>query len=170
MLMVGSAVQVCIFATSFQFSVPLIAEASEHKSSVRLIYGGSTLFIVGSVLVLSLVLSSYFGNDFMQKSSSLNWAVYHGGTGIIDDATGERVDVAWWASAISRYVVMYPAIDGISTFVLCSVSLGSILMGAWYGEAVHDLKDSFKRRVLFCLLGAVPQLIGATFVRDLSVL
>ena len=69
---------------------------------------------------------------------------------------------------MSKYVVLYPAIDGISTFVLCSVSLGEILMGSWYGSTIHDLEPSLKRRVVLRLLGSVPQLVGAAFVQDLS--
>lgn len=165
-----SATQICVFATSFQFSVPVIAEAVEHKSSIRRIYGGSTSIIAISVLILSLLLASFFGSELMEESSNLNWAVYHGGTGRFEEEIGDWVDVAWWARFLSKYVVIYPAIDGISTFVLCAVSLGEIIMGSWYGSSIHELESSWKRRLVFRLLGSVPQLIGAAFVRDISVM
>lgn len=148
----------------------MVAEASAKKSSVHLIYRGSTSFIAISVLVLSLVLASYFGSEYIEESSNLNWAVYHAGTGSFDEESGEWINVAWWAKCISKFVLLYPAVDGISTFVLCAVSLGEIIMGAWYGSAIHDLKHSWKRHLIFRLLGCIPQLIGAAFVRDLSVM
>jgi hypothetical protein len=148
--------------------VPVIAEASKHKSNIRGIYGGSTGFIAVSILILSLVLASYFGSDLMEKSSNLNWAVYHGGTGSFDKELGERVNVAWWANLLSQFVLVYPAIDGASTFVLCSVSLGENITGAWYGNAIHNMLPSWKRRFVFRLLGVVPQILGAAFVRDLT--
>lgn len=137
---------------------------------MRRIYGGSTGFIAVTVLILSLLLASFFGSELMEESSNLNWAVYHGGTGTFDEEVGDWVNVAWWAKLVSKYVVLYPAIDGISTFVLCSVSLGEILMGSWYGSTIHDLEPSWKRRVVLRLLGSVPQLVGAAFVQDLSVM
>ena len=162
------ASQICIFATAFQFSVPVIADSVADRTKVRSIYGMSTGFLALSVSVLSLVLASYFGTEWMEEASNLNWSEYHGGTGSWNEASGFQEGVAWWAKVISKFVVVYPAIDGISTFVLCSVSLSEILMGAWYGDQIHSLEDSWKRRFLFSILGSCPQIVGAAFVRDLS--
>ena len=167
-LLIYSASQVCIFSTAFQYSVPVIAEALENKPNLRRVYGGSTGFICGSVLILSLVLASYFGNDLMEKSSNVNWSVYHGGTGSFDQESGEFVGVAWWSTLVSKFIVLYPAVDGISNFVLCSVAVGEITTGAWYGDLVHSLEPSWKRRLFFRLVGSVPPLVGAVFVSDLS--
>jgi hypothetical protein len=109
----------------------VIAEISDNKNNIRFTYKGSTSFIAASVFVLSLVLASYFGPDFMEQSSNLNWAVYHGGTGTYDDESGERINVALWAKFVSKYVLYYPAVDGISTFVLCAISLEEIIKGAY---------------------------------------
>jgi len=162
------ATQICIFATAFQFSVPVIAEASDDKKNIRAIYQGSTSFIAASAFGLSLVLASYFGPDLMEESSNLNWGVYNGGTGSYDEESGKMINVALWAKFISKYVLYYPAVDGISTFVLCAISLGGIIKGAWYGSAIHELKETWKQRLVFRLLGFVPQIIGAAFVRDIS--
>eukprot|EP00978_Attheya_sp_CCMP212_P031005 scaffold115889_cov41-Attheya_sp.AAC.3 len=135
---------------------------------MRVIYQGSTSFIAASAFGLSLVLASYFGPDLMEESSNLNWAVYNGGTGSYDEESGKMINVALWAKFISKYVLYYPAVDGISTFVLCAISLGGIIKGAWYGSSIHDLKETWKQRLVFRLLGFVPQIIGAAFVRDIS--
>ena len=150
--------------------MPVIASISIDKSKTNLIYLGSTGYICGSVLILSLVLASYFGTDLMEKSSNINWAVYHGGTGSFDEESGKQINVAWWATMLSKYVLIYPAIDSVSTFVLCSLSIAEIIMGAWYGDAIHDKPPSWMRQIMFRLVALVPQLVGATFVRDLSVM
>jgi hypothetical protein len=163
-----SAIQICIFSTAFQFSVPVIAEVLANKPNLRRVYGGSTSFICASVLLVSLVLASYFGNDVMEKSSNVNWSVYHGGTGTYDEDLDDFVGVAWWASLVSRFVTVYPAVDGISNFVLCAIAIGEIATGAWYGDSVHSLEPSWKRRLCFRLVGSIPPLVGAVFVSDLS--
>lgn len=43
-------------------------------------------------------------------------------------------------------------------------------MGAWYGDAIHDEPPSWTQQVFFRLVGLVPQIIGAAFVSDLSVM
>jgi len=134
------------------------------------IYSASVGFVAATVLVLSLVLASYFGSEFMEPSSNVNWAVYHGGTGRLNEESGAWVGTAWWATALSRYVVVYPAVDGISTFVLCAVSLSEIIKGAWYGNSIHGVKSNWKLRLWFSILGSVPQIIGAAFARDLSIM
>jgi hypothetical protein len=162
------ASQVCIFATAFQYSVPVIAEALANKPNLRRVYGGSSAFICGSVLILSVILASYFGSDLMEKSSNVNWSVYHGGTGSFDEESGDFVGVAWWAILVAKFVTVYPAVDGISNFVLCAIAIGEITTGAWYGDLVHSLEPSWKRRLCFRLVGAIPPLVGAVFINDLS--
>jgi hypothetical protein len=131
------------------------------------VYLTSTAFVFFSVLLLSLVLSFYFGETFMEKSSNLNWAEYHAGTGILEE-NGNRVEIAWWALILSKYVLLYPAVDGMSNFVLCSCSLSEILLGAWFRDKMHDLTPNWKRSVMFHLLSVLPQLIGAALFKDLS--
>jgi hypothetical protein len=146
----------------------VIAESLDNKKNTHFVYQGSTIFIAASAFGLSLVLASYFGPDIMEESSNLNWAVYNGGTGTYDEKSGKMINVALWAKFISKFVLYYPAVDGISTFVLCGISLGEILKGSWYGSAVHDQKYSRKQFFLFRFLGLVPPVIGALFVRDIS--
>jgi hypothetical protein len=118
-------------------------------------------------MLLSIILSLFFGKGLMEKSSNLNWAEYHGGTGFLDES-GKWVGIAWWATMLSKYVLLFPVIDGMSNFVLCSCSLLEILLGAWYGNDMHDLKPSWKRSIIFRFSSVVPQLVGAALYQDLS--
>jgi hypothetical protein len=106
----------------------------------------------------------------MKKSSNINWAAYHGGTGSFDKESGQQINVAWWATMLSKCVLIFPTIDCVSTFVLCSLSIAEIIMGAWYADVIHEKPPRWMRQILFRLVALVPQIVGATFVRDLSVM
>jgi hypothetical protein len=79
---------------------------------------------------------------------------------------------AWWASAISAYVVSFAALDGLAIYPLVAVSLGDILMGAFYEDAIHYVKKrNWKKEcVFFRILASLLQGVGALFVRDLGVM
>jgi len=164
---ISASIQIAIFSTAYQFSVPVIAEASKHKSKLPQMYGSACTYLFVTMLVLSLVVAGYFGPDYIEESCNLNWKNYTGGTRVLQD-DGTSTGTAWWAKLISYYVVFFPVIDGVSLFSLCAFSLGEILKGFWYGDKVHELEDDWKKHIFFRLLGCVPQLVGATFVSDLN--
>mmetsp|Transcript_2216 Transcript_2216/g.3839 ORF Transcript_2216/g.3839 Transcript_2216/m.3839 type:complete len:678 (-) Transcript_2216:250-2283(-) len=160
-----------IFSCSFQFAVPGITDVVSNKDTVLVkVFGSTCLFIFATVLVCSLVLSGYFGIEQIEPSSNLNWVTYHGGTGNIivnDDGTTSRTDVAIWARGIAGFVTIFPSFDSLAVYPLCTISLGEILMDAWYGKTAHT-EGGWKQRIIFRLLGSCPQLVGAMFVSDLS--
>jgi hypothetical protein len=159
-----SVLQTCVFSTAFQFAVPGIAAETENKTKMTSIIGNSVKYIFVTNLILSLLLASFFGSD-SQESSNLNWVHYHGGSW-----DGENLSSrAWWASGISAYVVSFAALDGLAVYPLVAVSLGDILMGAFYEDDIHDVQHShWKKRVFFRVLASLPQGVGALFVRDLG--
>ena len=77
---------------------------------------------------------------------------------------------AWWVNCIAFYVVCFPATDVVSAFPLNGITLGNSLMGSWYGSKIHLFEHDRKRRTMFRLLGAVPPIIGACFIRELGVM
>ena len=164
--------QISIWSTGYQFAVPAVASTARDKRRALSIIHTAVLFILVTTLVLSLLLSFYFGPDNMQVSSNLNWSTYHGGTGYLESDDGgiplccRRRGVAWWARIIGTFIVLYPAVDGIGVFSLSAVSLSELVMGFWCKDALQD----WKKRTLFRLLGSLPQLVCALFVKDLSVM
>ncbi len=88
-----------------------------------------------------------------------------------EDGTMKREGVANWAKAIAGYVVVFPAFDALAVFPLCTISLGEILLDASSSneESKKNLA-SWKKRLAFRLVGCVPQIVGAAFVSDLSVI
>jgi hypothetical protein len=119
-------------------------------------------------MILGLLLAIYFGSQDIAKSSNLNWLEFHGGTW---DGTGRVQDGrAGWASFICNYIVVFAALDGLAIYPLIAVSLGDILLGAYYGEKAQEHHHDWKCRSFFRIISSVPQLIGAMFVRDLGVM
>ena len=170
-------IQVSIFSTAYQFAVPGIADAAENKKSILSTFATACVYIFITVLLCGVVLSLFFGDD-IKTSANLNWDQYHGGTGFFvesEDGTMRREGVAKWAKAIAGYIVVFPALDALAVFPLCTISLGEILQDAWEGERgsnekADDDKSGWKKRLPFRLVGCVPQIVGAAFVSDLSVI
>jgi len=202
-------IQVSIFSTAYQFAVPGIADAAKNKKNILTTFATACIYIFVSVLVCGVTLSLFFGDD-IRTSANLNWHNYHGGTGsfVEDGGATKRVGVANWAKAIAGYIIVFPALDALAVFPLCTISLGEILQDAWEGErnaaktsnevsegrisrnasivlsvepdssssdAIKTSNDvsersGWKKRLPFRLLGCVPQIIGAAFVSDLSVI
>jgi len=163
------AVQTAIFSTAYQFSVPAVGNVSKNKTLLRSIFLYATGFVFAANLVLSLMTSIYFGNS-TNRSSNLNWLRYHGGTLIAggDEDESYGGSGTWWSKAISGYVVVFAAVDGVAVYPLIALTLGDIIMGAVYGDNVHQVEKDWKLRSCFRLLASVPQALCAMFVRDLG--
>lgn len=161
-------IQVCIFSTAFQFAVPGISGVTRNKKVLLEIFGSAVSYIFVTNVILGLLLAIYFGSKEIAESSNLNWLDYHGGTW---DGTGSvKSGRAGWASFISNFIVLFAAIDGLAVFPLIAVSLGDILVGAFYGKDAHEYRNEWKRRSAFRLLASIPQIVGALFVQDLGVM
>jgi hypothetical protein len=156
-----SVTMTCIFATAFQFSAPTMASESRSKTGLKSVFGVATILSYVTNVLLGILLAVFFGQD-QPDSSNLNWGNYHGGTG--------EGDTAAWATAISGYIVLFAAIDGVAVYSLIAISTGEILMGAVYRDRVHEVELDWRIRTVFRLLGSIPQAIGAIFVSDLGVI
>ena len=153
--------QVCIFSTAFQFAAPGIADQYSDKIiKPKKVLKIGVSYTFATNLVLAMMASVFFGRYNTEESNNLNWLDYHGNT---LDGDGE---VARWASFISSYIVLFVAIDGLAVFPLIALSLGDILLSAFYGEEAD--KQGWKVQTAFRLAGSVPQLIIAMFVHDLG--
>ena len=163
---VGTCV-ICVFSTAYQFSVPSLTNETRNKKKMTFVIRRSISFVFVSNLVLSLVLCIFFGMS-INESSNLNWVDYHGGTWNGEGRIAENR--ALWSTFISKYIVLFAAIDGLAVYPLCCISLGEIMMGTIFEETVHEIQtNSWKIRTAFRLLASVPQAIGALFVQDLGV-
>jgi hypothetical protein len=111
--------------------------------------------------LLLILLALFFGQD-QPDSANLNWVNYHGGTGDGDPAA--------WATAISGYIVLSTAVHMIPQYSLIVLPTAGILMGAVYGDPVHEVEKDWKIRTVFRLLASIPPTFGALFLSDFSVI
>jgi hypothetical protein len=151
----------CIFASLFQFSVPTMAEESRSKTALSQVFGTAATLSYASNLLLGILLALFFGQD-QPDSANLNWVNYHGGTGDGDPAA--------WATAISGYIVLSTAVHMIPQYSLVVLPTAGILMGAVYGDRVHEVEKDWKIRTVFRLLASIPPAFGALFLSDFSVI
>ena len=158
-----TVLQLCVFSTAYQFSVPGLTAETKDKGVMVHIIAKSVSYIFATNLALSLLMAIYFGS-LTEASSNLNWLNYHGGTW---DGEGE-FSRAWWATGVSYYIVLFAALDGLAVYPLIAISLGDILLGALFEEKVHEVQENWKIRISFRLLASVPQAIGALFLKDLG--
>mmetsp|Transcript_4630 Transcript_4630/g.10435 ORF Transcript_4630/g.10435 Transcript_4630/m.10435 type:complete len:673 (-) Transcript_4630:24-2042(-) len=151
-----------IFSTAFQFSVPFISSSTQlakrgycaKRPSGIFFY--AVLFIFGTNAVLSLFMLLYFGEN-TESSSNLNWNSYR---------HGDRF--------VGKFIVLFAALDGLAVYPLLSLTLGDILMHAYYSELseeeIQELSGNWKKRLPFCLVASIPQAVAALFVSDLPTL
>ena len=142
---------VMVFAAIFHFSIPALSEQMvDDKTQIHRVFVWSFVLVGALYSFIGVVDAWCFGSSIAQ-SANVNWADYHGGTGTWVDADGSGegrwVHVALWARAISFFVVMFPAINVISTFPLHALILGDSLMSIVYGSKMDEVKVSlFKMR------------------------
>jgi hypothetical protein len=151
----------CIFASTFQFSVPTMANETRSKTELTRVFGVASTLSYVSNLLLGILFALFFGQD-QPDSSNLNWANYHGGTGEDDPAA--------WATAISGYIVLSAAISVVPLYSLVAIPIGGILMGAIYGDRVHEVEHNWRIRTAFRLLASIPPAFGALFLSDFDVI
>ena len=108
-----------------------------------------------------------FGEDIKQ-SSNLHWNEYVGGTGHLGRYGWEGS--ALWSQAISIFVVVFPALNCISSFPLNAIVLGNNMMATIYGDNVREYVLNIRFRVAYRLLSTVPPIVGALFVRELGLI
>jgi hypothetical protein len=160
----SSIVQVtmtCVFASVSQFSVPTMADEVRSKTGLTQVFGVASALSYVSNLLLGILFALFFGQD-QPNSSNLNWVNYHGGTG--------EADPAAWATAISGFIVLSAAISVVPVYSLIALPVSGILMGAVYGDRVHEIETDWRIRTAFRLLSSMPPAFGALVLSDFSVI
>jgi hypothetical protein len=156
-----SVTMTCIFASTYQFAVPTVADECRSKTELSQVFGAASTLSYVSNLLLGILLAIFFG-QVQPDSANLNWVDYHGGTGDADPAP--------WATLISGYIVLFAAIQLIPQYTVVATPTGGTLMGAVYGDRVHKMEKDWRIVTAFRLLASIPPGIGALFLSDFSVI
>lgn len=137
------------YAFIFHHSIPGLSHpvSKPNKRHLKSIF--QSTFVMSTLLYTFVAISVgiCFGTN-IQQSSNLNWKGFRGGTGELVMETDEEgniinfvyINVAWWAKAISFFIVSFPALDVASAFPLCAITLGNNLLGTYHGEESHSIE------------------------------
>mmetsp|Transcript_30360 Transcript_30360/g.55006 ORF Transcript_30360/g.55006 Transcript_30360/m.55006 type:complete len:597 (+) Transcript_30360:137-1927(+) len=157
---------VMVFAHVFHHSIPGLAHPVADKKELSGMFRSTTVFSTIAYALIGLILGSNFGGN-IEQSSNLNWKNFSGGTAVYND-DGQIISIAWWAKAISLYVLCFPALDVISAFPLNAITLGNNMMGSFYGKRIHEVEQDRRIRTQFRLLASIPPIIFGILERQLG--
>ncbi|CAB9521272.1 Transmembrane protein 104 [Seminavis robusta] len=157
---------IMVFAHIYHHSIPGLANPVNNKKSLSGMFRATTTFSTIAYAFIGIVLASTFGKH-IEQSSNLNWNNFTGGTAVLNKE-GEIVSVAWWAKAISIYVLCFPALDVVSAFPLNAITLGNNMMGSYYGKRIHEVEHNRWIRIRFRLLAGIPPIIFGILERQLG--
>mmetsp|Transcript_1267 Transcript_1267/g.2746 ORF Transcript_1267/g.2746 Transcript_1267/m.2746 type:complete len:618 (+) Transcript_1267:136-1989(+) len=163
---IASMAPIMVFAHIYHHSIPGLAHPVADKKKLSGIFRSTAVFSTLAYSFIGLILGSHFGKN-IDQSSNLNWKSFTGGTAVYDD-DGEVVSIAWWAKAISLYVLCFPALDVISAFPLNAITLGNNMMVSAYGKRIHEVEKNKCIRTQFRLLASVPPILFGILQRQLG--
>ena len=157
---------IAVYANIFHHSIPGLSAPVKDKSKLGGIFGATFVFAALAYSSIAITVSWYFGSG-IDQSANLNWQQYHAGSGVLN-SSGDWINRSALSATISYYIVCFPATDVISAFPLNGITLGNSLMGRWFGARIREHENDVSTIRYFRLLGCVPPLVGACFVRELG--
>lgn len=160
---------IALYATIFHHSIPALTEPVRDKHLVGYMFiTGLVICFIGYYLI-TLTLSMYFGSA-AYSSCNLNWENY----GNFTTTFGVIV-----SRVIRWYVLLFPALDVVSLFPLCAITLGNNLYAATHLTSVSppptpptpiavDSAAVTSTIISFRLLAAIPPICGCFFISNLG--
>jgi hypothetical protein len=120
----------------FHHSIPALAAPLRNKSAVIPVLSAALAVSLVFYCLVGGVVSFYFG-DHVRTASNLNWSTY---VGALDPSHPRRVP--GYATAVSVFVVLFPAFDVASAYPLNAITLGNNLFSLYRdppaGSATHE--------------------------------
>ena len=146
-------IPIVTYAYIYHHSLPGLSHPVEEKAKLGFIFNVTFLLCGLFYAILAATLAAYFGSE-MQKQSNLNWIHYEG---------TDNIYLRWM---ISKFILLFPALDVVSAAPLNGITLGNNLFAAFYKS---EKSMTEKSKVLaFRLLASIPPILGALIARDIS--
>lgn len=157
--LIGRAIPAIVFANLFIIQVPSIAVQIKDKPRLLPRIGYSVVLTVCLMFsALGLVVPVAAGH-----MSSLSTLVYEGYSA--GYSASER---PVWTYMIEYFILLFPALDVVSSFPLCSCVIADNIANVIYNSSENQLK--WKTLLKIKLAASVPPLILAFFESDLGVI
>ena len=130
---------IAAYANIFHHSIPSLSQPVKEKSQLSAIFAAASLVCLVGYAAVGISVSMYFGSETL-KNSNINWTKY---VAWQDSKATSPTYVVVFAEIISKFVVLFPALDVASAFPLNAITLGNNLMSYWYGGArIHEMEES----------------------------
>jgi amino acid permease len=148
---------IVVVANMYHHSIPGLSHPVADKKKLGTIFQLTSVFTSIAYSLLGVVLGSAFG-ERIEQSSNLNWKYFHAGTGHLKE-DGELEGIAWWAKAVSWYIICFPAVDVVSAFPLNAITVANNMFGAYYGKRIHEVEVCKECSCIFNVI--VPNLCAS---------
>ena len=158
---------IIVYSSLFHNGIPVLSEPLNDKGNAGSMFRWTIMACFIIFWLLGFFIAYLFGED-VEQSANLHWNDYVGGTGHLGRYGWEGS--ALWSQAISIFVVVFPALNCISSFPLNAIVLGNNMMATIYGDNVREYELNIRFRVAYRLLSTVPPIVGALFVRELGLI
>jgi len=146
---------IAAYANIFHHSIPNLAHTMKDRTQLVPMFASVFVFCNVAYGVIGVLVANYFGDDTL-ASANINWVDYSAGS-------------AAWTDVVSYFVVIFPAMDVLSVFPLCAITLGNNLCAACHGDRAQEVLEG-PRKLSWRLAAALPPLVGACFVSDLGII
>ncbi|OEU19627.1 hypothetical protein FRACYDRAFT_235686 [Fragilariopsis cylindrus CCMP1102] len=159
---------IVVYSVIFHQAVPGLVDEMKDKAKAGKIFT-YTFGLCGILYsLLGIIVSWYFGNQ-VHPSSNINWTNYHAGTGHLNE-NGEWVGVSLIPRAISLFVVVFPALDVISSYPINAYTLGNSLLSFIHADNIVKVQQDRRMAIFYRGIAAIPPIFGALFIRDLGII
>jgi amino acid permease len=159
---------IVVYSVIFHQAVPGLVDEMKDRAKVGKIFA-YTFGLCGILYsLLGIIVSWYFGNQ-VHPSSNINWTNYHAGTGHLNE-NGEWLGVSLIPRAISLFVVVFPALDVISSYPINAYTLGNSLLSFIHADNIDEVQQDRRMATLYRGIAAIPPIFGALFIRDLGII
>lgn len=111
---------IAAYAYIFHHSVPALSAPVENKRSLGRLFAVALLLSFVGYTLLGVTVSVYFGKETL-SSSNLNWRTYQG----VLNSDGSA---PWYASVVSCFIILFPAMDVASAYPLNAFTLGKAFL------------------------------------------
>ena len=158
---------IIVYSSLFHNGIPVLSEPIEDKRKVGSMFRWTLMVCCAIFWLLGFLIANLFGEE-VKQSANLHWNKYVGDTGHLGRYGWEGS--ALWSQAISIFVVVFPALNCISSFPLNAIVLGNNMMATIYGDNVREYELNIRFRVAYRLLSTLPPIVGALIVRELGLI
>jgi len=155
--MLPISVQSMIFHHSIPNLIRLVHSTAE--TDIISIFGIAISICLVLYMSLAIAAFSYFGQS-IKSSSNLNWVVF-----ISQPPTSPTTH--WLMRCISSFIILYPAINVISSFPLNAITLGNSLQFFFLKESSQN---EYSIKLLFRIIASLPPIVLAANIRLLGVI